>query len=90
MCLELLDDELHPLIHVQPRTLEIFNVLGLMPEIATKGETMPGIRYYKMPGSQYVSTMTFTKVEEATPQNPFVRIYRSSPTWTLHDVATDS
>ena len=44
-----------------------------MPDISTKGDLMPGIRFYKMPGSQYVTTMAFNKVEEDTPQNPFVR-----------------
>ncbi|OSX60891.1 hypothetical protein POSPLADRAFT_1145943 [Postia placenta MAD-698-R-SB12] len=51
---------------IQPRTLEIFNYLDVLPDILAKGREMPPARFYKLPGG-VVPEKTFHMMLPADP-----------------------
>ena len=57
----------------QPRTLEIYNALGTLPDIYKEGiPPMPIASYKNDDGVEVVTKMDMIEIEEPTPDVPFV------------------
>ncbi|PCH36572.1 monooxygenase [Wolfiporia cocos MD-104 SS10] len=57
--------------YVQPRTLEYYNLLGVLPDILERGIPVVPIRIYKLPGgTEPIKTFPMVEFEENTPAIP--------------------
>ncbi|EPT00355.1 hypothetical protein FOMPIDRAFT_1023761 [Fomitopsis schrenkii] len=62
---------------IQPRTLEVFHFLGVLPELRAKGGPLKPVVFYKLPGGTEVMQTTHLSVpEEDTPTKPFNNTYQ--------------
>lgn len=58
----------------QPRTLEVFHFLGVLPDLRARGAPLKPVVFYKLPGGTDVLETTHLSIPEAdTPDKPFVR-----------------
>ncbi|KAF9804694.1 hypothetical protein IEO21_09271 [Rhodonia placenta] len=58
---------------IQPRTLEAYNLLGVLPDIVSRGMELRPLRFYKLPGGVEPSkTFNMFPVEEPTPSTPYI------------------
>ncbi|KAH9922913.1 uncharacterized protein B0H18DRAFT_1120636 [Fomitopsis serialis] len=59
---------------IQPRTLEIFNYLGVLDDIVAKGIDAPKLRrVYKLPGGvEPLKTVNMLQYDEPTPSTPII------------------
>lgn len=58
----------------QPRTLEVFHFLGVLPELRARGAPLKPVVFYKLPGgTEVLETTSLSLAEEDTPTKPFVR-----------------
>ncbi|PCH36626.1 monooxygenase [Wolfiporia cocos MD-104 SS10] len=56
---------------IQPRTLDLYNLLGVLPDILAKGTPMAAIRIYKLPGgTEPIKTVYINPHEEPTAAIP--------------------
>ncbi|KZT64850.1 monooxygenase [Daedalea quercina L-15889] len=59
-------------IGIQPRTLEVFNFLRVLPDVLQQGRLLQPMRVYKLPGgTEVATTMNISPIEEDTPLKPF-------------------
>ena len=60
---------------LQPRTLELYNYLGVLSDITSKGSLMVPRCVYEMPeGRKPIKIFNMSEYEEPTPSVPFVSI----------------
>ena len=58
---------------IQPRTLEIYNYLGMLPEYISNGALMAPRCVYEMPGGvKPIKVFDMAPYQEPTPSVPFV------------------
>ncbi|EED83918.1 hypothetical monooxygenase [Postia placenta Mad-698-R] len=58
---------------IQPRTLEAYNLLGVLPDIVSRGIDLRPMRFYKLPGGVEPSkTFDMMPIEEPTPSTPYI------------------
>ncbi|KZT07593.1 monooxygenase [Laetiporus sulphureus 93-53] len=70
---------------IQPRTLEVFKLLGVLPDVLEKGIPLLPINTYKLPGDVEVKTTTRLVPElEPTPSEPYIN------PWTLGQANTEA
>ncbi|EED83885.1 hypothetical monooxygenase [Postia placenta Mad-698-R] len=63
---------------IQPRTLEAYNLLGVLPDIVSRGMDIRPMRLYKLPGGvEPASTVNMISMEEPTPSTPYVQLTRT-------------
>ncbi|EMD33646.1 hypothetical protein CERSUDRAFT_117754 [Gelatoporia subvermispora B] len=67
---------------IQPRTLELFHMLGVLPDIMTASAEIVSTRVYKMPGgTEVISGFTMSPPVEPTPSTPFPRARSLGQDW---------
>ncbi|KAF9810434.1 hypothetical protein IEO21_06932 [Rhodonia placenta] len=60
---------------IQPRTLEAYNLLDVLPDIVSRGMDLLPLRFYKLPGGVEPSkTFNLFPLEEPTPSTPYINI----------------
>ncbi|CCM01288.1 uncharacterized protein FIBRA_03337 [Fibroporia radiculosa] len=58
---------------IQPRTLEAYNFLGILPDIYARGIPLMPMRAYRLPGGvEPLETFDIVPIEEPTPSAPFI------------------
>jgi len=58
---------------IQPRTLEVYNLLGVLPDVFKKGRSMAAIRFYKLPGgTELLDKFDMMRPEDPTPSIPYI------------------
>ncbi|KAF9809379.1 hypothetical protein IEO21_07420 [Rhodonia placenta] len=58
---------------IQPRTLEAYNLLGVLPDIVSRDMVLLPMRFYKLPGGVEPSkTFDMMPLEEPTPSTPYI------------------
>ncbi|CCM01284.1 uncharacterized protein FIBRA_03333 [Fibroporia radiculosa] len=61
---------------IQPRTLEVYNFLGVLPDIYARGIPLMQMRTYKLPGGvEPLETFYMVPSEEPTPSVPFMNTW---------------
>ncbi|KAF9803961.1 hypothetical protein IEO21_09512 [Rhodonia placenta] len=61
---------------IQPRTLEAYNLLGVLPDIVSRGIDLRPMRFYKLPGGVEPSkTFDMMPIEEPTPSTPYMNTW---------------
>ncbi|EED85350.1 hypothetical monooxygenase [Postia placenta Mad-698-R] len=61
---------------IQPRTLEAYNLLGVLPDIVSRGGDLRPLRFYKLPGGVEPSkTFDMMPIEEPTPSTPYMNTW---------------
>jgi len=61
---------------IQPRTLEAYNLLGVLPDVLKEGIPITPIRYYKLPGGiEPLETFYMLPPEDPTPSTPFINAW---------------
>ena len=61
---------------VQPRTMEVYNYLGIAEDIIKAGQPLKSIAVYKMPeGREVIKTITMMKSYLPTPSVPLVSTF---------------
>ncbi|CCM01285.1 uncharacterized protein FIBRA_03334 [Fibroporia radiculosa] len=63
---------------IQPRTLEVYNLLGILPDVYARGIPMKPMCFYKLPGGvEPLKTFYMTPPEEPTPSVPHIVAFMS-------------
>ncbi|EED83917.1 hypothetical monooxygenase [Postia placenta Mad-698-R] len=58
---------------IQPRTLEAWNLLGVLPDILSKSMGLLPMRFYKLPGGvEPAKTIDLITPEDPTPDTPYI------------------
>ena len=61
---------------VQPRTMEVYNYLGIAEDIIKAGQPLKELAIYKMPeGHDVIKTLAMMKLHPSTPSVPLVRTF---------------
>jgi len=61
---------------IQPRTLEVYNLLGALPDVLKTGMSMSPMRFYKLPGgTEPLETFYMIPPEDPTPSKPFNNVW---------------
>ncbi|PCH36619.1 monooxygenase [Wolfiporia cocos MD-104 SS10] len=61
---------------IMPRSLELYNFLGILPDIQTKALLPPEIKVYKLPGGKEVlKTFRVDAPLDPTPSIPYINVY---------------
>lgn len=59
--------------YLQPRTLEIYKILGILPDIVKLARLAPTVHLYSSPGGSVpLKALDLNEIMEATPQYPYV------------------
>lgn len=67
------------LYHNKPRSMELYNLLGVWPDIQHRAKVPPLMRVYKLPGGvEPVVTFAMDPHVDPTPSTPFVSLSQSS------------
>lgn len=66
-------------LYHKPRSIELYNLLGVWPDIQYRAKIPPLMRVYKLPGGvEPVVTFAIDPHDDPTPSTPFVSLSQSS------------
>ncbi|PCH36612.1 monooxygenase [Wolfiporia cocos MD-104 SS10] len=61
---------------IMPRSLELYNLLGILPDIQARARAPPEVKVYKLPGGKEVlKTFLIDVPVDPTPSIPYINIY---------------